>query len=480
MGGTAGAVLHLAGNDIIEAPEVDDVARSPRTFLRMATASAGRGVVILAGLAALAGCGNTYRPVVAAINPVGPSAQPQKFAVAISSTGPNSPGLVTIIDFSGDTVLITAGIGIDPRYLILGSGGTTGYTINGDRTLNQFDVSTSLISSQVLDTTLLANAIPISIFPQSTNTYVTESGRNAVGQFQGSPLALRQELTVANPIYVVGIAGSPRVYALSQGTSAGVAGQAIAIDTATNTPTAALPVGKMPVYGVMTTDGKRAFVLNQGDNTVSVVNSQTNQLDTLPASGGTTSLIPVGVAPVWADFAPTLSEMVVANAGRGGASAGSLSVVSIPLCSAAALTANPNCSATNPVDAVGFGTVLANVPVGIGPIMVAALQDGTRAYVANSGNVLPCVTNGTNTGNCSVSVVNLTSNTVTASIPLPCHPSYIAATTGSPTGKVYIVCNDPTNFAASQNLTVIRTDLDIVTTTVPLQGTGVSVRVTAP
>ncbi len=432
----------------------------------------------------MAGCGNTYRPVVSAINPVGPSAQPQKFAVAISSPSPSSPGLVTIVDFSGDTILNTTNIGVAPKYLILG-GGTTGYTINGDGTLNSFGISTSLIASQVQETTLLGGANPVSIFPQGTNTYVTEPGRSSVAQFTGAtPLVLQQELAVVNPIYVVGIANAPRVYALSQG-SGGANGRAIAIDTSSNTPTAALAVGKTPVYGVMTADGKRAFVLNQGDGTVTVINAQTNQLDTLPASGGsgTTSTISVGAAPIWADFAPPLSEMVVANAGNG-TNNGSLSIVSIPLCNAAALVTNPNCDATNPVDAAGFGTVLANVPVGINPVMVAALQDGTRAYVANSGNPnLPCVTvttssggvsTSTPTGNCTVSVVNLTTETVTATIPIAGRPLYIAATTGTPTGKVYVVCSD------SNVMTVIRTDLDIVTTTIPLQGTGVAVRVTAP
>ncbi len=466
----AGAVLHLAADGTAKTQSGDITAVSSRTLPLVAA--------VFSGLVALAGCGSTYRPVVAAINPVGPSAQPQKLAVAISSTGPNTPGLVTIIDFSGDTVLITANIGIDPRYLILNSGGTTGYTINGDGTLNVFSVNTSLIASQVQETTLLAGANPVSVFPEGANTYVTESGRNAIGQFTGTPLALRQELTAANPVYVVGNASAPRVYALSQGTGSST-GQAIAIDTAGNTPTAALTLGKTPVYGIMTADFRRAFVMNQGDNNVSVINAQTNQLDTLPKSGGgTTSTIPVGAAPVWADFAPPLSEMVVANQGTGGN--GSLSIVSIPLCNAGALTTNPNCDPLNPTDANGFGTVLADVPVGVGPVMVSALQDGTRAYVANSGNALPCVTGGVNTGNCSVSVVNLTSNTVTTTIPLPCHPNYIAATTGVPTGKVYVVCNDPANFAASQNLTVIRTDLDIVTTTIPLQGTGISVRVTTP
>ncbi|MEO6802189.1 MAG: YncE family protein [Granulicella sp.] len=428
-----------------------------------------------AGFTALIGCGSTYRPVLSAINPVGPSAQPTKYAVAISSPSPTSPGLVTIVDFSGDTVLITANIGANPQYLILGAGGSTGYTINGDGTLNTFGVSTQLIASQVLQTTPLAGSNPISIFPQGTNTYVTEPGRNSIGEFQniaggsgtgGSPLALKQEFALINPIYVVGISNASRVYALGQGDGS-VANPpvAVAIDTASNTPTASIPVGNTPVYGVMTPDGKRAFVMNKGDGTVSVINVQTNQLDAFATATPTGSgIIKVGTAPLWADFAPPIAEMVVANAGNGTGN-GSLSIISIPLCNASAQPTNVNCDPNNPVDAVGFGTVLAQPTVGVNPVMVAALQDGTRAYVANAGNA--------NTPG-SVSVINLTTNLVSTTIPLPCHPSYIAATTGTPTGKVYVICSD------SKNMTIIRTDNDVIDGTIPLQGTGVSVRVTAP
>jgi YVTN family beta-propeller protein len=84
-----------------------------------------------------------------------------------------------------------------------------------------------------------------------------------------------------------------------------------------------------------------------------------------------------------------------------------------------------------------------------------------------------------------VSVINLTSNTVVATIPLPLnpdpiapnlngHPNYIAVTTGTPTGKVYVTS------AESDLMTVIRTDIDAVLTQIPLQGAGVAVRVTAP
>ena len=410
--------------------------------------------------ASLLGCGNTYRPVVSAFNPVGPAAQPTKYAIAVSSTGPTSNGLVTIVDFAGDTVLVTANLGVAPYYLVLDSGGNTGYTLNRDGTVNSFNISTQLQTNNVLRTTLLAGANPVSIFPQGTSLYIAEPGRGAVGQLQGSPPTLIQELPVGpGVVYVTGLTNAPRAYALVQAPGGG-AGQAAAIETTSNTISGTLPVGRGPVYGVMTGDGKRVFVLNSTDGTVSVINAQTNSLD------APTATIPVGIQPIWADLVPARSELVVANAGNG-TGPGSLSVINIPLCSVAALPTNPNCDPTNPVDAVGFGQVLANVQVGRNPDMVAVLQDGTRAYVANYADS-------------TVSVVNLTTNTVTATIPVVGRPLYIAATTGTPTGKVYVVSADVVPPNQTSFMTVIRTDTDTVQTTVNLQGSGVSVRVTQP
>lgn len=485
--------MHLAK---IEA-EASTQPRGTRSVARFAF----RFALIAAASAFMVGCGNTYRPVVTAINPVGPANQPTKYAIAISSTGPNTPGLVTFVDFSGDTVLITANIGVDPYYLVLDSQGgsastapvaTTGYTLNRDSTVNSFDISTRLLSSNVRQTTLLAGANPVSIFPQGTFLYIAEPGRNVISDFEKSPPVLVQEFPVANPTYVVGISQAPRVYALGQDNAGN--GQVTPLETASNTPDASFAVGKNPVYGVMTADAKRVFVMNKGDGTVSVINTQTNQLDVLPA--GRANPIAVGTAPLWADFAPTRNELVVANAGNG-TSPGTVSIISIPLCSATSLPTNPNCDPNNPVDANDFGKVLATVPVGINPVMVTVLQDGTRAYVANAGDpTLPCgaaAVPGVSTI-CSISVINLTTNTVTAtitglpdignqasgtcttaSVPTLCgHPGYIAATNGTPTGKVYVTSPDSTN------MTIIRTDTDSVSTVIPLQGKGISVRVTAP
>ncbi|HMH15282.1 MAG TPA: YncE family protein [Edaphobacter sp.] len=467
--------MHLAR---IEAEDTTQ-PQSNRRPTRSAVKSVYSCVLTAAALASILGCGNTYRPVVSAVNPVGPAGQPTKYAIAVSSPSLTSPGLVTIVDFSGDSVLITANLGVNPYYLALNSSGNTGYTLNGDGTVTSFGISTTLQTKDVLQTTLLSGAAPNSILPLTSSTYISEPGRNSIAQLTGSPPALKQELPVDTgytPVYIAGAAAGTRAYAISQATAGGP-GQVAAIDIASNTISNRINVGIAPIYGVMTADGRRVFVMNQGDGTVSVINAQTNQLDTPPT--GSTNPIVVGTAPVWADLAPARNEMVVANAGDG-TKPGSLSIVNIPLCSVVTLPSNPGCDVNNPVDAVGFGQVLATVPVGVNSLMVAVLQDiaNSRAYVLNQGDLSqPCTppTAALPAGNCSVSVVNLTTNTVTATIPISGgHPNFIAATSGTPTGKVYVTSPE------SNAMTIIRTDTDTVETTVDLQGKGVQVRVTAP
>jgi YVTN family beta-propeller protein len=453
--------LHLARIEDTTQPQ------SNRRPTRSAAKSVYLFALTAAALVSILGCGNTYRPVVSAVNPVGPAGQPPKYAVAISSPSQTLPGLVTFVDFSGDTVLITANLGVAPYYLALNSGGNTGYTLNGDGTVNNFGITTSLLTSQVSQTTLLAGAAPNSILPLSTSTYISEPGRNSIAQLQAtsSALALKQELPIDtgfSPVYIAGATAGTRAYAISQSTTSGAPGQVAAIDVASNTISNRINVGVSPIYGVMTADGRRVFVMNQGDGTVSVINAQTNQLDVPPT--GSTNPIAVGTQPVWADFAPARNELVVANAGDG-VHPGTVSIINIPLCSVVTLPSNPGCDVNNPVDAVGFGQVLATVPVGANSLMVAVLQDtqNTRAYVLNQHDS-------------TVSVVNLSTNTVTATIPVPAsmHPAFIAASSGTPTGKVYVTSPE------TNTMTIIRTDTDTIDTTVDLQGKGIQVRVSAP
>ncbi len=447
----------------------------------------------------IAGCGQQYRPVVSAINPVGPAGQPTKYAVAVSSPSSTLPGLLTFVDFAGDTVLSTPSIQVSPSYFAINSSGSQGFTINAQGSLDTFGMSNpeALLTANITQTTLPAASNPFSesaITPANgTNSlFIPELATSKIAVLNSTSASLLQEISVgANPVYVVGADQTPRVYAISQGT--GGNGQVAAIE-ATSTSSlgisATIGVGANPVYGVMTADTRRAFILNKGSGTLSVINVVNNALDsttptiTLPNvsyTGGTSA-----PNPVWADFSPTTTQLVVLNQGDG-THPGSLSVINIPLCTTSTQTNNPNCNTANPTDAVGFGVIATTTNVGINPMMVSVLRDGTAAYVANSLD---------STGTCavgegSVSVVSLVSGAVTATIcgistssatttansspnQIYGHPSTIAATVGTPTGKVYVTSPD------NQYMTVIYTNTNTVQTHVNMQGLGVRVQVTSP
>ena len=461
----------------------------------------------LAGTAlTLGGCATQYRPVVAAINPVGPAAQPTKYAYAVSdpnelnATG-SLNGLITAVDVSGDTTIATPSVIPRPTYFAYGASTDIGFVINAANSLNSVNLSTpqNLITSQVVTTTLPtgANAPSLSSFSfgNAGRIFVPEIGTSALSIFSATSPSLQQQISVApNPVYVVGADATPRAYVISNGTTPG---QVASVEATSLSISATIPVGNNPVYGVETADVRRAFILNQGSGTVSVINVTNNSIDSANPTiqldpGGT-----LGLQPVWADLAPATNQLIVISK-RANDANGYLSVINIPLCNALAQPTNPTCDATNPTDGVGFGEVLSTVPVGVNPAQVSVLTDGSQAYVANSGDGAARIEG-------SVSVVNLVSGQVTATItgstaygatgvPDPVtvpscsvvavataasnacvygHPSSIAATTGTPTGKVYVTSPD------SNYMTVIETDTDTVVTHVNLQGVGVRVVVSA-
>jgi YVTN family beta-propeller protein len=101
-----------------------------------------------------------------------------------------------------------------------------------------------------------------------------------------------------------------------------------------------------------------------------------------------------------------------------------MTVVAIPAqAQTRAYVANSS-SSTVSVIATSTNTVVATIPVGANPLMVAITPDGTRAYVTN-------VSSGT------VSVIDTATNTVVATIPVGVNPIGVAITpgVGPPTNK---------------------------------------------
>jgi YVTN family beta-propeller protein len=418
--------------------------------------SAGGALLLLAGVA---GCGNQYRPVVTPVRPTGPSPAPVAYAVAITQPTGAAAGIATVLDFSGDTVLAQATIGDLPLDFTLDLAGATAYTIDRDGSLSDIPISTSLQTKNVLTSTLTATAIPINTITGTGVLYVVDQASDQLDVLSGTPPGLKQAIQFPpGLINLAGRAASARFYGISQNVGPAVCatpalvtttGVASALEAATNSISATIPVGICPVYGLQSVDGLRSFILNRGSGTVTVIDTQKNTLDTQknPTTGLPNSTLTLPAGPVYAELYDTTSQLVTANY-----DSNTISVIDVTT------DAFDN-------DAPTFGTIH-NVAVGGGPSSVTVLQDGSRAYVANSND-------GT------VSIVNLSSYTVEATITLPLnpdgttpHPRTIISTYNYPTGKVYVTSPD------SDNLVILRTDTDTVDATLQLQGNLIDTRVT--
>jgi DNA-binding beta-propeller fold protein YncE len=469
---------------------------SGQTRARLVQAGAALAVAALAG-----GCGNQYRPVITPINNPGPAAQPQSYAAAVSAPSPSAPGIATIIDYSGDSIMAQAQIGPGPTTFTVDQGGVTGYTYNSDGTLTNFSVSPGLVEKNVTYSTLPSGADPAGIFSPSAGLWIADLSGNAADVMTGSPAGFRLAVPVATtPVSIVGLGTiGQRNYAISQGfddpsgvacnlspTAAPVNGVVTPMEVSSYSPDQNIVLdpndstgsvnARCPVFGVLSSDGRRLFVLNRGSDTVSVIDTLNDTLDTCtpflnqagqkvtchpilplsltavdalnaanPGSGNPpngTGGMTATAGPVYAEYNAATAQLVVANY-----DGGTISVIDVS-------------EDEYGNDSPAFGTTY-TVPVGNNPASVTVLAaDGSRAYTANQGDE-------------TVSIVNLSSHTVEKpALPVTGHPRTVVSTQNSEYGKVYVASPD------SLYLTILRTDLDIVDTTMLLNaGNIVDVRV---
>ena len=439
---------------------------------------------VLAAVALVAGCGSSYRPVVTPINSSGPASQVQAYVVVVSAPSTTTPGIATIIDYAGDTVLANAPIGPGPSTFTIDQTGSNGYTVNSDSTLSNFPITNLLQAKSVLYSTLSSPSQtapphpPVNMFSPSAGLWTADLNGSYIDYFTGSPQAFKLAIPVAtSPVMIVGpsqigqynysisqnIANSTGVECnIAAARAAAPAGEADAIGTSIYTVSARIPLGKCPVYAVQSPDYRRFFVLNRGDDTITVINSQNNTLDActpfLNQNGQTVTChpklplsisaglpqdakedVPTIAGPVYAEYNAATSQLVVADY-----DGNAITVIDV------SMDEYGNDSST-------FGTTF-TIPVGNNPASVTALADGSRAYAANQTDQ-------------TVTVVNLSSHTVEKTLPVNGHPRTVVSTQNSTEGKVYAASPD------SPYLTILRTDLDIVDTSILVQGDLVDVRV---
>ncbi len=425
----------------------------------------------------LAGCGSNYRPTTTPIVGTGPASQPSATAFVISRPGPTAEGVGSVIDYAGDTVSATAPIGPGPQTFALNSGGSLAWSLNSDGTVSNIPATTNLQAKQITYSTLapipttgpFAGLDPVvALFGGGQGLYALDVNLNNIDVLTGSPDAFKLVIPVdTTPVTMVGVNGATRYYSISQvipystacntnPSAVGVNGIADGIETTTNTRSSQITVGVCPVYAVGSSDNRRVFVLNRGSDTISIINSQNNAIDSCapgvnqngqpytchPSLPLTPAPGQAHAGPVYAEYNQTTGQLVVANY-----DGNSISVIDV------STDEYGNDSAT-------FGTTF-TIPVGVNPASVTVLADGSRAYVANQSDS-------------TISIVNLSSHTVEKTLPVQGHPRTVVSTVNSLYGKVYVASPD------SPFISVIRTDQDILSTTILVQGNPIDVRTNSP
>jgi YVTN family beta-propeller protein len=384
----------------------------------------------------ICGCGDQFRPVATPLPLPSPNPQSSRFAVFTScvydpniqdcsSTG--SSGASTDINVSGDSVVAITPVGRSPINALV----EAALVVTADRdtdsitTYNRLTLSGITTVSTPSTIGLPTGARPTSLVNANGTIYVTESGRNVVAVLGGSASAISAEVPVGvSPVNLTVLPNGKKIYVVNKGDNS-----VTVIDTSDNSVVTTIsnasvpsPNFSSPVWTVPSADSSRVYVVNQGSSTVTVINATNDSFITN---------LPVGNSPNYAVFDTQNQRVVITNPG-----AGSISVIN----------ADPTSPLVNTVKTIAVGT---------NPRSVTALADGTRLYVAN-------------TGSNSVSVVNSLSLTVTKTIPVGTSPVSIASDAES--AKVFTANRD------SQDVSTINTSTDTEVTDL----NGAVVRISAP
>lgn len=398
------------------------------------------------------GCNDTLRQFIVPVP--SPAGNPQTLSHGVilsTNPAPLSNGSDTHIDTSGDSNAGVVPVGQNP--IFLGKAATRAFVIDAG------DVSQSIPPTVSIYTALLplgaapsivtlpttgpgAVVTPVAGSSGSTgDIYIANRDSDNVSVISSGVLAVTTTVPLpagSHPVMIAGNAANNKVFVINNGD--GVSnGTVTEISTLDNTITNSFTVGVSPIWGVMSTDGLFVFVVNQGDNTVSVIDTSLDAI--VPCTVGPScpsgNAIVVGPSPNFAFYEPKLKRVYVSNTGN--------STVSVIAANGINSQANP------PVLPVKLKDVLLT---GGTPTSVTALSDGTKAYAAlgncptgvNHTTIVSTLQNAANcTGN-QVAVID--ANALQQIGAITVGPGAIAIDSSPDASKVFVV--------SARDITIIR------------------------
>lgn len=410
---------------------------------------AGLGILMVVAV----GCNDTLRQF---ITPVpSPSGDPGALAHAITlSTNPaaNGDGSDMHIDVSGDSSVGIVPLGLNPVFL--GRASNRLFIINGGDPTATIPVPPSVSTYTALLPTTSVSTVTLPATSKGPVAGATDSGgnfyvanrlSNTVDLISGGVLAVVATISLpagdSNPVMIAGNAANNKIFVVNQNSGSG---RVTEISTIDNTVIKDIPVGSNPIWAVMSTDGLFVFVVNQGDGTVSVIDTSLDII--LPCavspSCPTGTAIKVGTtgasSPNFAFYDPKLRRVYVSNTGTGDNS------ISVIQANGLDLGSNPQV----------LPTKLADIHLSGSPTSLTALSDGTRVYAAlgNCGTGVNHLTLPTSTASCTgnlVSVIDAIGLRETGTIAVG--PGAISVDASSDASRVYVV--------SANDITTVRDDV---------------------
>jgi YVTN family beta-propeller protein len=387
-----------------------------RVFVSM-TGVRAAGVLLL--LAICIACGETYRPVATPIAPNPPNPAFSHVALVITGNGSSHPGASTSIDVSGDTAVSRSTVGLVPVQAALVQNGGRVYVANsGDDTVSTFSPTSP---APVTTISLPAGSAPSFVATaESATVYVANSGNNTVTAISTFSNVVEPPLSgIPVGVHPVALAETPNqqtLYSANQGTG-GVGGSVTsinAVDRSVNPPIANA-TWVSPVSVVARSDSNRVYVLDQGSGLVSAIDA---------FSDAVVNSVSVGVGANFMLYDPTRNRLYVSN---------------------------PVTNTVMYLDA--SSDALAAVVIAVAhPIAVAALPDGSRAYISTAA-----VSGGSVAS--SVTVIDALDGSIKTTIPLTSaakvcasNPVELAIAAAADSSRVYVGNCDAGNVAIIQTL----------------------------
>jgi YVTN family beta-propeller protein len=364
-------------------------------------------------------CGETYRPVATPIIPNLPNPGFSHFALFLSGNGLNNPGASTSIDVSGDTAESQSTLGLMPVQAAVVLSGTRIYVANSlDDTISTFSPTSP---TPVTTISLPAGSAPSFVgTAENTSVYVANYGTNTVSAIAMASNVLEAPVAgIPVGVHPVGLAETPnlqKLYVANQG-NAGSGGSVTSINPVDRSLNPAITNATWisPVSVAARSDGNRAYVLDEGSGLVSAIDT---------AADTVVNSVSVGVGANFMLYDPSRNRLYIAN---------------------------PIANTVTYLEA--SSDALSATVIGVtNPVSVAALQDGTRAYISSA-----TVSGGSVTSR--VTVINASGGNVTTTIPLTTSvrtcvpgPSELSIAASADSTRVYVGNCDAGNVAIIRTL----------------------------